>query len=111
MSAADLGPGSYDVPGRKKPFRTAKNSVGFISGKERFEKSTVTFQPGPGAYPINGLAEQTIKQGKNGSFGSTERRFASFKQFGTPAPGQYAHSSSIRLLSQQNSSLEVLKKS
>ena len=87
MSATDLGPGSYDVLDEKKPFRTAKNSVGFISGKERFEKNIVPLQPGPGAYPLVGLAEQTIRQGKNGSFGSTERRFASFTKFETPAPG------------------------
>lgn len=51
--------------------------------------------PGPGSYQVE-TGVSNIRQkafGKNGVFGSTERRFVDTENLQTPGPGQYNNSS------------------
>ena len=86
--AGVLGPGSYDVAhdtSGKPP--KPKRSAPFNNGADRWNKSSTikageedlepSITPGPGAYSQPGIGEKPPSKnwGKNGVFGSTERRF------------------------------------
>ena len=105
----EIGPGYYEakisqaiggigIAGKK--INRSQAHVGFSTGQNRFEDGTNTknknnahLTPGPGSYQ----AKQNISDypskawGKNGVFGSTERRFVpkGNQPMYTPGPGTY----------------------
>ncbi len=99
-AAAEVGPGSYDAKlpeANLKPPKSGKH-VAFSVGENRWQKGSSLKGPeddvpipGPGTYAQPGIAENAkIKTwGKNGVFGSTERRFVEHINLKTPGPGQY----------------------
>mmetsp|Transcript_4099 Transcript_4099/g.3954 ORF Transcript_4099/g.3954 Transcript_4099/m.3954 type:complete len:333 (+) Transcript_4099:697-1695(+) len=86
-----LGPGYYgDL---RKPIAQKKpgdSKAPFSSTKTRFQHS-VDPNPGPGSYKNDDIGESLQKKvwGRQGVFGSTERRFAPTKNQETPGPGYY----------------------
>lgn len=101
-----LGPGHYDAdPGRtfskqvrhtNKQAKSATN-IAFLSQEQRFNGQIAPpeLAPGPGQYDNSTIIDNINKKpwGKNGVFGSTERRFVPFgggsAATGQPGPGQY----------------------
>ena len=62
--------------------------------------------PGPGTYKQPNLAEQVAKKpwGKQGVFGSTEKRFVQPTSLQTPGPGLYKPERSLTILAKKNES-------
>jgi hypothetical protein len=91
QATKDLGPGSYEIKSRKPPIGSVK--YGFNSGENRWQKSVSLKnfteskqEPGPGSYQVLSHLKKVV--GKNGVFGSTERRFVqNEEQLKTPGPG------------------------
>lgn len=83
----DIGPGHYSFNSIKSPI---ESKIPFASSNSRFQyKSSST--PGPGSYKQKDLTEEIFKKtwGKQGVFGSSEKRFVSKKKNLTPGPGHY----------------------
>ena len=93
----DAGPGHYD----DKSF-LSKSSVSskapFSSTNARFRYKS-TYTPGPGAYKDSDLSEGLAKKvwGRNGVFGSSERRFPKKSFTATPGPAHYPPDSSKKV--------------
>lgn len=93
-----------------------KGYVPFLSSEKRLDaiKKGPTEIPGPGQYPVKGIKDDLNKKvwGKQGVFGSTERRFAqlssmvlnikiSMKTKKTPGPGFYNAEEAVKEISQK----------
>ena len=89
-----VGPGSYsDVksasPDMKRPIRESK--APFASSNLRFQEQ-FDLNPGPGSYKDPGFLDEAKKKawGRQGVFGTTEKRFAGGNPIEmTPGPGYY----------------------
>ncbi len=68
------------------------------------EDQNVASMPGPGTYKQPTLAEQISKKpwGKQGVFGSTEKRFVQPQTLQTPGPGVYKPERSLTILAKKN---------
>jgi hypothetical protein len=64
----------------------------------------VAMLPGPGAYKQPCIAEEVTKKpwGKQGVFGSTEKRFVQPQTLQTPGPGVYKPERSLTILAKKN---------
>jgi hypothetical protein len=87
----NIAPGMYGE--LRKPIAAKKpgdSKVPFSSTKTRFEAKFDT-SPGPGAYKEETLVDSISKKvwGKQGVFGSSERRFIADRTEGLPGPGYY----------------------
>jgi hypothetical protein len=90
-SSGQLGPGSYNVSSATNKKMRNTNYIPFSTSENRFhnniEKSLQV--PGPGSYQQKTIVEQLTKKpwGKQGVFGSTEKRFVQAAPLQTPGPG------------------------
>ena len=68
------------------------------------EKNQQTLVPGPGSYQSKTLIENLQKKtwGKQGVFGSTEKRFVAAQTLMTPGPGLYKPERSQNALDKKN---------
>mmetsp|Transcript_5241 Transcript_5241/g.9623 ORF Transcript_5241/g.9623 Transcript_5241/m.9623 type:complete len:531 (+) Transcript_5241:30-1622(+) len=88
---ASIAPGMYGE--LRKPLAAKKpgdSKAPFASTKTRFEAKFDT-SPGPGAYRDETIVDSINKKvwGRQGVFGSSERRFAAEKSNNSPGPGYY----------------------
>lgn len=83
----DIGPGHYSQNLNKT---VNESKIPFLSSNTRFQYRTSN-TPGPGSYKQKELSEDLYKKmwGKQGVFGSSEKRFVNKKNSFTPGPGHY----------------------
>jgi len=79
--SSTLGPGQYgDFRQSYKPLKKTAHAAFLCNEKKGEEKKLAIETPGPGQYQHKGIKEVINKKvwGKQGAFGSTEKRFAQF---------------------------------
>lgn len=86
----DVGPGQYTTSNQDFVKTQGDSKAPFSSSNTRF-RYTSTITPGPGAYKEQDISDSINKKvwGRQGVFGSSERRFTHKTSSQTPGPGHY----------------------